>query len=71
MTGRDLIARLREEKTDQILITSSILRSEGDMTLDNMTVEDLRAALPAPVTFVGDGFDLYEALLYQERHQDQ
>lgn len=71
MTGRDLAKLLRDEKTDQILITRSILRSEGDMTLDNMTVEELRAALPAPVTFVGDGFDLYEALLYQERHQDQ
>ena len=70
LTGQDLIRRLRDEETDEILVTRSILRSEGDRTLDDMTVEELRAALNAPITFVGDGFDLCEALLYAERHQE-
>ena len=67
LTGRDLSEQLKNVQADEILLTRGILRSDGDLTLDDMSVEDLRAALPAPVTFVGDGFDLYEALLQTER----
>ncbi len=67
LTGGDLSGQLKGACADEILLSRGILRSDGDLTLDDMSVEELRAALPAPVTFVGDGFDLYEALLQSGR----
>ena len=41
VTGKDLTNQLKDKyKIDDLLISSSMLRSEGDMFLDSMTVEE-------------------------------
>ena len=49
ITGRDLVEQCRDVQADEILIVRSMIRAEGDMFLDDMTVEEVRAALPAPL----------------------
>ena len=49
ITGRDLIDQCRDVQADEILIVRSMIRAEGDMFLDDMTVEEVRNALPAPL----------------------
>ena len=52
LTGQDLLAQLKDETCDLFLICRNTLRNEGDMFLDNMRVETLRAGLPAPLLIV-------------------
>ena len=49
ITGQDLVAQCRDVQADEILIVRSMIRAEGDMFLDDMTVEEVRKALPAPL----------------------
>ena len=59
ITGQDLVAQCRDVTADEILIVRSMIRAEGDMFLDNMTVEEVRQALPAPLRITessGEGF---------------
>ena len=64
ITGGDLTAQLRDARTDEILLCSNTLCSEGDMFLDDMTLAQARALLPAPLTIVQNtGASLMRALL--------
>ena len=59
LTGGDLKEQLQDAQCDEILICRNTIRNEGDLFLDNMSVEELRAALPAPLRIVentGEGF---------------
>ncbi len=60
LTGCDLIDRLKgEELGEKVILPSSMLRSEGDLTLDGMTKEDIMKALGTKVVFAdcdGDSF---------------
>lgn len=59
ITGQDLVAQLRDVKCDEILIVRDMIRNEGDLFLDDMTVQAVREALPAPLRIVqntGEGF---------------
>lgn len=59
ITGGDLVAQCRDIKADEILIVRSMIRAEGDRFLDDMTVEEARKALPAPLRITensGEGF---------------
>ena len=59
ITGGDLTEQLRGVNCDEILICRYMLRSDGDLFLDNMSLEDVRKALPAPLRIVentGEGF---------------
>ena len=59
ITGGDLVEQCRDVDTDEILIVRSMIRAEGDMFLDDMTVEEVRKALPAPLRITestGEGF---------------
>lgn len=59
ITGGDLVAQCRHIKADEILIVRSMIRAEGDRFLDDMTVEEVRNALPAPLRITdssGEGF---------------
>ena len=43
ITGQDLVKNLKvAEKGSDVLITSNMLRSEGDMFLDDMTLEEAK-----------------------------
>ena len=59
ITGQDLVSQCRDVKADAILIVRSMIRAEGDLFLDNMSVEEVRKALPAPLFITestGEGF---------------
>lgn len=64
LTGQDLSRQLKDVQTDEILLSGGTVRNEGDLFLDDMSVAELRAALPAPLTLVHGGGDvLFDALL--------
>lgn len=59
ITGGDLIEQCRDVDADEILIVRSMIRAEGDLFLDDMTVEEVRKALPTPLRITensGEGF---------------
>lgn len=59
ITGQDLVEQLQDVQCDEILIVRDMIRNEGDLFLDNMTVEQAQSALPAPLRIVpntGEGF---------------
>jgi len=59
ITGGDLVAQCADVQADEILICRNMIRAEGDMFLDDMTLDQARKALPAPLRIVensGEGF---------------
>ncbi len=64
VTGTDIIEQLRgKELGSELLISSSMLRYEGDMFLDSVTVEEVEKALNVKITVVeSDGWSLLDAL---------
>lgn len=46
ITGQDLVAQCQNVQADEILIVRSMIRAEGDLFLDNMSVDEVRAKLP-------------------------
>lgn len=66
VTGTDLLAQLDKEKIKggRLLIPSVMLRHEGDMFLDSITLNELSEQLGVNVTPVpNDGWELLDALL--------
>ena len=66
VTGRDLIAQLKgKDLHGRLLIPSAMLRSEGDRFLDDVTPDDVTAALGVPVSVTeNDGESLLNKILY-------
>ena len=63
ITGQDLVAQLRGEEADEILITESMLREGEDIFLDDMTLAQAQEALGIRITPVpDDGAELLYAL---------
>lgn len=64
VTATDIIAQLRGrlEGFDVVLIPRDMLRSEGDMFLDSITLEGLANALQKDIRVVTNGVDLLDAL---------
>ena len=60
VTGKDLTSQLKGKyEIDELLISSSMLRSEGDMFLDSMTVEEAESILDCRIVPVNaDGYEL-------------
>lgn len=65
LTGTDLIDQLSSKDLgDELLIPSAMLRSEGDIFLDDISVEELSAKLNVKVTPVdNDGYGLLSAMI--------
>lgn len=64
ITGGDLIDQLKDADEDEILLCGNTLRAEGDLFLDNVSLEQVRNALKPEVTVVPNtGADLFRALL--------
>jgi putative radical SAM enzyme (TIGR03279 family) len=64
ITGKDLISQLKgKELGERLLIPEVMLRSERDMFLDNVTVEEAEKELNIKIEAVSnDGFDLYDTI---------
>lgn len=59
ITGQDLVAQCQDVQADEILIVRSMIRAEGDLFLDNMSVDEVRAKLPCLLKITensGEGF---------------
>lgn len=59
ITGGDLVDQLQGVQCDEILICRNMIRNEGDLFLDDRSLEEVRRALPAPLRVVentGEGF---------------
>ena len=64
ITGGDLIRQLKDADEDEILLCGNTLREQGDKFLDDVTLEEVRAALKPKLTVVPNtGADLFRALL--------
>ena len=65
LTATDLINQLKGKPLgDRLLLPSSMFRSEGDITLDDFSCEDIEQALGVKVVQVSsDGFELLNAIL--------
>ncbi|MBQ9859938.1 MAG: DUF512 domain-containing protein [Clostridia bacterium] len=72
ITGKDLIAQLKEVAMDRLLLPANMLRQEGDCFLDDVTVEQVEEALGVPIQFVNetDGAALLEALFMKGEDSD-
>ncbi len=64
ITGKDLTEQLKEKYDfDELLISSTMLRSEGDMFLDSMTTEEAEKILGCRIVPVNsDGYELLEKM---------
>lgn len=69
VTGKDLLRQLaHRELSESLLFPSSMLRHEGDMFLDDVTVEELEDRLGVPMAPVpNDGGLLLDAMLGRPR----
>lgn len=59
ITGGDLVEQLKDAQCDEILLCRNMIRNEGDLFLDDMSLTDVKNTLPAPVKLVentGEGF---------------
>lgn len=68
LTGKDLAEQLQNEDLgDELLLSSSTLRAEGDLFLCGMTPAELEEKLNLPIRFVdSDGAALVQAVLGME-----
>ena len=66
VTGKDLISQLKDKPhAETLIIPSVMLRSEGDIFLDDVSLEDVEKALSVSVrvTDANSGFELLENIL--------
>ncbi len=68
ITGRDLIAQLKDKPLgERLLIPKNMLRSGEQVFLDDVTLQQVSDALGVPVIPVGqDGYELCDAIFNQE-----
>ena len=52
ITGQDLVSQLKDEDCDAYLICRNMIRNEGDLFLDDMTVAEVRHLLKSPLHIV-------------------
>ena len=66
ITGTDIINQLKgKDLGDMLIVPAVMLRHQGDMFLDNVTVKDLQKALGVKVIVVdSDGYSFIEALCH-------
>lgn len=59
IVGRDLLEALKGHTFDRLLISETMLRENTDSFLDDMTLEEIRAAVGKPITVVGNSGDAF------------
>ena len=65
LTGRDIINQLKgQDLKGRLLLPPGVLRSEGDLFLDDTHIDDLQKAVGVPAGCVpGDGYELCDYIL--------
>jgi len=63
ITGCDIVNQLKEKVKGKLLVPRSIFRSEGDLTLDGMTIKDMEKELSCKIETAGNnGYEFLEKL---------
>ena len=66
LTGKDIINQLKGKVTGKLIVPRSMFRSQGDLTLDGMTLEEMEKELSLKIeTVSGNGYEFLEKL-YRE-----
>ncbi len=65
LTGQDIINQLKnKDLKGRLLLPSSVIRSEGDLFLDDTTVENFQNAVGVPVSYTpGDGYEFFDFII--------
>ncbi len=64
LTGKDILSQIDASQADEILLCSVTLRAEGDLFLDDMSIDDFRRQVNIPVQIVPNRGDaLFAALI--------
>ena len=64
LTGGDLIRALKDRTEDEAILCGNTLREEGDLFLDDTSIDTLRASIPMKLTVTPNGgAHLFQALL--------
>lgn len=64
LVGQDLIAQLKNQEGDAVMLCESLLDSDQTVFLDNLKPADVQQALGRPLVFFrNDGADFYQKLL--------
>lgn len=65
LTGQDLIAQLKgRDLGDELLLSSSMIRRDSDVFLDDVTIGEIEEALNIKIRLVpNDGYELLDAIL--------
>ena len=64
LCGCDIIEQLKNKKAERIILPRVILRAEGDLTLDDMTINDIEKSLDCQVTISGaSGKELISSMI--------
>ncbi len=65
ITGQDLIAQLKgKDLGDELLLSSSMIRRDSDVFLDDVTIGEVEAALQTKIRLTAnDGYELLDAIL--------
>lgn len=65
LTGQDIISQLKgQDLKGRLLLPPGVLRSEGDLFLDDTHIDDLQKAVGVPADCVpGDGYELCDFIL--------
>lgn len=64
ITGQDLISQLKGKPLgDSLLLSSSMIRKDGGLFLDDYTIDDVEKALGVKIRVIeNDGFELFDAI---------
>ncbi len=64
ITGQDLISQLKGKPLgDALLLSSSMIRKDGGLFLDDYTIDDVEKALGVKIRVIeNDGFELFDAI---------
>ena len=63
ITATDLSEQLKNKRGDLILLADSMLDSQNQMFLDDISIDELREMLPIPIQVTdSSGFGFYDAL---------
>lgn len=65
ITGRDMISQLKGMNLgDELILTNAMLRHEGDVFLDDVSLDDVSRELQVKITVVpNDGYELLNAVV--------
>lgn len=74
LTGQDLLDALKSlhfQNGDEILLSSSVLRNERDLFLDNMSFKEFQSQLPVSVHLLENNGDILYEAFYQRFDQNE